>query len=290
MPIQVVCPSCKTSYTLREEVSGKKVRCKKCQEAFVATSTPAAEEAEELEEDPIDEPRRPSKKRRSRPESDDEDEERPRRRRPKKKQSVLVPVLIVGGIALLVLLFVGVAAFVIYRLVTDREMPVTDQDLAVVLTADRLASRTDLPVHPEQGSIRKRRKSTGEYVITYVCGSPAEAAKQSGIYLECQVTVAPNVIQAQHAYVQECGFPALGPDWEGKNEPKKTERRDLFQWGDESQSLLLTRGVKFPGNVLTARKDKKVFHLVLLGFAVLDGDWFPNLLEPVLKALDGYTP
>src|SRR6188474_465726 len=39
MSAQVTCPVCKTKYTVADNLLGKTIPCKKCQEPFVATAT-----------------------------------------------------------------------------------------------------------------------------------------------------------------------------------------------------------------------------------------------------------
>src|SRR5438552_17728040 len=50
MSIKALCPGCNTSYTLADTLRGKKIRCKKCQEVFVAEE--AAPEDEEASAEP----------------------------------------------------------------------------------------------------------------------------------------------------------------------------------------------------------------------------------------------
>src|SRR5437588_5268443 len=42
MAVNVNCPGCRTSYPVTEDLLGKKIRCKKCQETFVATASKSA--------------------------------------------------------------------------------------------------------------------------------------------------------------------------------------------------------------------------------------------------------
>src|SRR5262245_23566728 len=42
MAVNVVCPGCRTSYPVTEDLLGKKIRCKKCQETFTAAAAKAA--------------------------------------------------------------------------------------------------------------------------------------------------------------------------------------------------------------------------------------------------------
>src|SRR5205823_302759 len=42
MAVSVTCPGCRTSYPVTEDLLGKKIRCKKCQETFTATTAKSA--------------------------------------------------------------------------------------------------------------------------------------------------------------------------------------------------------------------------------------------------------
>src|SRR5436309_56821 len=42
MAVSVTCPGCRTSYPVTEDLLGKKIRCKKCQETFTATAAKSA--------------------------------------------------------------------------------------------------------------------------------------------------------------------------------------------------------------------------------------------------------
>lgn len=90
MALHVVCPSCKTAYSLLDQVSGKKIRCKKCEEIFLA------DERESIEERVTRKPAAESARRSevaSRPirskavAEDDEDDEEETTRKKKRKTS-----------------------------------------------------------------------------------------------------------------------------------------------------------------------------------------------------------
>jgi predicted Zn finger-like uncharacterized protein len=117
MPIEVTCPHCLSIYNLRDEMGGKTVRCKKCENTFMARAGGKAKPAAADEGPP---PRQGVQATRgaparSRRDPDDEDD-RPRRRRrdddeddaplppPRKKGSVLPWVLGGIGAGLLVIL------------------------------------------------------------------------------------------------------------------------------------------------------------------------------------------
>lgn len=118
MPVQASCPSCHTSYRLADEMEGKRVRCRRCEQPFLVERQPEppSEEPEELDEaEPAPRKRasRSEPQRRPRPVEDpDNDGEayalaRPRRRR--KQKGVSPALLIAGGVGAVVLLVLGVA-------------------------------------------------------------------------------------------------------------------------------------------------------------------------------------
>jgi predicted Zn finger-like uncharacterized protein len=50
MAVNVTCPGCRTSYPVTEDLLGKKIRCKKCQETFAATAAKSAVTARATDE------------------------------------------------------------------------------------------------------------------------------------------------------------------------------------------------------------------------------------------------
>ena len=133
MSFSTVCPGCDARLTAPDSAEGKRIKCKKCGDPFVAR--PLDDEGDELperpsvkastrsrprpvEDDEDDRPRRPAKatrrddddddrpRRRSRDE-DDDDEPRPKTKKGKKKKKAGPPVL------LFVLLGVGALLFIV---------------------------------------------------------------------------------------------------------------------------------------------------------------------------------
>jgi len=139
MPLQISCPHCDASFNVADTMSGKKVRCKSCQEIFVVKES-RAPEVEEVEEEPQE--RRPKKvdqrlQTKPKPASssssgtrrrdDDDDEDEAPRRRPKKaaKKKQGAPVgLIIGAVAGGVFLLAGVVGLVVY-LAVGKSAPAT---------------------------------------------------------------------------------------------------------------------------------------------------------------------
>jgi HEAT repeat protein len=125
MPIQTRCPTCRTAYNLPDARRGKRVRCKQCEAVFLVAEGPEAEgdREERVRADP-----RPGRARvtADAPRGGEvaEDEDRPRRgRRERKpaKPSSLLPLLLGGGVGLLLLL--GAGAGLAYYLIAGRKAP-----------------------------------------------------------------------------------------------------------------------------------------------------------------------
>src|SRR5437588_287816 len=117
MSIKAACPHCDSVYTLADAAAGKRVKCKKCDQAFTLTEEVLEAEAAEGQLKAGTPSRLPPPARRSRDVDEDEYEDDRPRRRPqrvlrKEKSSGLSVLLIVGfgvlGVGLLVLIAVGV--------------------------------------------------------------------------------------------------------------------------------------------------------------------------------------
>jgi hypothetical protein len=147
MPFTVACPNCGTKLTAPDSARGQKVRCKKCDEKFLASPgddedarparplTTAARSYGDTDEDEAP-PRKPKSRRRTDDDEDDEDFTAPRRRSDdeddessgkgkkakKKKKGKGPPVLpIVMGVA--GTLLIAVVGLVIYYAIPKSEKP-----------------------------------------------------------------------------------------------------------------------------------------------------------------------
>lgn len=106
MSIKSTCPHCGESVTVPDQLLGKKVRCKKCQETFLAEDLDVDDEKDLDEEDDDHiqpEPRSPRTTARSRHQDEDEEDEPPRRKSEEKSAAGLI-LMILGGVAAFLLL------------------------------------------------------------------------------------------------------------------------------------------------------------------------------------------
>lgn len=125
MPVTLICPNCDARLTAPDTVLGKKVKCKKCDEPFVAKRAAAVDDEDDRpakpaaksrrEDDGTSPPRRASKARRPADDEDaaDADDEQPRpkakKKGKKKKQGSPALLYVLLGIGALLLLGGGAA-------------------------------------------------------------------------------------------------------------------------------------------------------------------------------------
>src|SRR5579885_36552 len=121
MPFDAICSACGATYSLRDEMQGRKVRCKKCQQAFVAEPAGNGNAFDfNGADDAVQDEKRPVKSAPKRQPAGDEEPERPRRRRDadddggkdrppvkKKKSSTGLILGIIGGIGAVLLICCG---------------------------------------------------------------------------------------------------------------------------------------------------------------------------------------
>ena len=189
MSLKIQCPSCRASFTVSDEIRGKKVRCNKCDEVFVVPQkkAAAAEKVEEIEEvkppkeerlqsrpgrvpPPSrsrrvedDEDERPSRSRRVEDDEDerpsrsrrveDDEDERPKRRKKGgtgKKSSALTLALI--GVSALFVLLLGVSVVVALFLIRGKSPTSTTDKVAVAPPGNSIqpANPVQPPANPVQ--------------------------------------------------------------------------------------------------------------------------------------------
>jgi len=164
MTIQATCPSCDREHTLADDMAGKKIRCKGCDEAF---RVPDA-----------DEPPRKRRSASSREDDRDEGEERPGRQKEKKGSKNL---LLIGGLVGCggLLVIGGAIIAVVVVVVMKKGGPMTPgvpKALAVSRTADpakvNRAKYLQIQIHDKESELfalvglpQMRGKEGSDYVI-----------------------------------------------------------------------------------------------------------------------------
>jgi hypothetical protein len=203
-----------------------------------------------------------------------------------RKRSFLI---IAGTILLLVVVFcAGLGGLGYYFFIHEIEEPITEADKALLVTAEALAEAVPLiHVEPGLGAFRRIRHPDGSREISYKYATPEDSA--APLYVECVVSLELSASEAQGAYTGMVAGMKLNLSWLGEEGPQPTDRNDLFHWGDESKCMILETNGKAIGNIIVARKGKRVFYLVIVGFPFERPEPLRALLEPFLKRLVAYN-
>jgi predicted Zn finger-like uncharacterized protein len=151
MAVTVNCPGCRTSYPVTEDLLGKKIRCKKCQETFTATASKSPAGSRAADE-------RITSRRPARDDADDyEDEDdaprrngngraRPGVKRPPQKSGN--KGLLVGGIAGGVLLLAGGIGLGVWILNKDDTSDTGNNNIASVTSTPPVSTGTQVVKAP----------------------------------------------------------------------------------------------------------------------------------------------
>jgi hypothetical protein len=186
---------------------------------------------------------------------------------------VALPLLLMAGLGVG---YVGISGF---------KAPVTVADRGVLLTVDDVARRFHLKPAGE-GTFKHVRHLSGSHRLEYKYQSPAGA--QEGLIMICQVVVdGSGIAIGTYGALRvsaSVGFKVAG------GALRLVDQVPPFRWGDESSSSLIQSGDKVVGNAFTARKGRRVFHLLLVGVFFKSPDQLGELLSPVLARLDAYSP
>src|SRR5262245_29133186 len=120
MSFQSVCPGCQTSFTLKDEQRGKKIRCKKCEEIFVAA--PARRPKNEDDDEKVatrpaaSGTRSGSRNAPARGRRGDDEDEKPRRKdRKSDKGNNTALIVAVSGVSVVLIAAVAVVAIILTR-------------------------------------------------------------------------------------------------------------------------------------------------------------------------------
>jgi hypothetical protein len=189
-----------------------------------------------------------------------------------------IPLLIVGGVASLITLAV----------LTTKELPVTDDDKALLLTFGALArTLEEAPeTDPLAESFAKSRTLDGMIEVTYEYDPPEE-----GYYVSCTATFDRTARDARMSYAAEDVGIKLGTTLaDGSGEIRFVERNDLFRWGEQSRCALVYNGAFPVGNFILARKGTRVYAAYFIGIVLDDARTLRELLLPRLDKLEAYRP
>lgn len=199
----------------------------------------------------------------------------PRSTRNKVAVLVVVSLVILGGGAAFYLLFL-------------HEIPqaVTEADRGVLLTADEVVRHNDLK--PDgQGTFRHVKYLLGNHELEYEYQSPD--GSDEGLYVSCLVSIERSTKDALTTYTAQRLGTSVALKLDREAALRLVDEHAPFKWGDDSSSSLIVGKHGPVGNVFTARKGERVFHVVVAGPSFVPPE-LNDLLSPVLARLDAYRP
>lgn len=184
------------------------------------------------------------------------------------------------------LLFCAGGGLVTYfAFVHEIEEPVTDEDRALAITAERLAELSpDLAFDRSRGKLRKVRHLDGSRELEYEYESPDDAGQT--LYVSFAAGVERTAQDARNSYAGERIGAKIGLRVSGEGRVREVERGDLWRWGDESRCSLLKSNGVVVGNLFMARKGRRLFLLMIVGVCFEDAAPIRELLDPMLERLE----
>ncbi len=190
---------------------------------------------------------------------------------------------VVLGIAVPIALFVIVAGVLWFVESNGARRPLRPEERGVLVTALDLFAMSAQPqlYRPEaETSAEREDLADGSSMLTaeYQSTTPP-------LYVVSQVALEPSENAAKVTWQAHAigGFMGLAVD--AKNVVLE-KRDDLFSWGDESKSQLLTIDGKPVGHFFVIRKGKRVFMAIFTGVYFDDAAALSALLTPKLEAME----
>ncbi len=189
---------------------------------------------------------------------------------------------VVLGIAVPLAIFVMIGALTWYFQSTGARRPLEPNERAVLVTA------RDLFAMSAQPELYLQAQETGEREDLIDGSATLTTEYQSQkppIYVVSQVALEPSERAAKLTWQAQSigGFMGLAVE---SNDIVLVDRDDLYSWGDESKSQLLTIEGKPVGHFFVFRKGRRVFMAIFTGVYFDDASPLAALLTPKLEAME----
>jgi hypothetical protein len=199
---------------------------------------------------------------------------------PPRRRLFLVIALVVGiPLACVALLALAGLAYV----AATRDVPVTDADRRMLLTADKIAPfMIGFAPHKKYESATKGQfMLDGSIELNYEYDDPSDAAPA----IMCFVSLETSSKEAKATYF---GY-HIGSSIGNRLQSGVTleERNEFFRWGDQSRSAVVMYEGQPAGHYFICRKGKNVFVVEFTGVTFAeDRETFAKMLRPCLEAMD----
>ncbi|MDY7228559.1 hypothetical protein [Hyalangium rubrum] len=199
---------------------------------------------------------------------------------PVRKKTAIWPYVL-GGVGVAILSVAALVGLVFAYLAAAKPMTVTEADRALLVTTDDLVPRLEgFSPQPSIEKLTKKKGLDGTIELEYLYD-----LSNRGLYLASMVTTDTTASSAKATYTSLRVGQGLGLSIAGDSGTKMEERDDLFTWGDESRTALITNKGKPVGNVFTARKGRHSYTFVLVGVYFDSNETLSDLLLPKLERL-----
>ena len=204
----------------------------------------------------------------------------------RKKRGWLFWLLVIGVPAVVLAYAAAIVGFGFLFTYTAKQLPASKAEWDVVVDAHDVAHWLEgMAVEDNEGTLSKVRYFDGSYDIEYEYDPPDGA-----VYISSTLTVERKLTDAFATYLPLWTATAAGFSLGGEATVEIDERKDFFEWGDQSRfAVLLTDGDPF-GNLFIARDGTRVVFFLLAGVYFDDRDLWSEFIGPTLQNTREYKP
>lgn len=182
-----------------------------------------------------------------------------------------------------------ILVFLLINLTGCVEGEMTDEQLAMLVTFDDL-NMFDIGDFETESceSYMSKTNIDGSLEIEYEFDSAKNENNTDYLLISSQVEVNESIREAKESFRLTIDAFRLGLSISNKS-LKLVEDKELFKWGDEYYSSYIVANDNIVGNLITARKDNKIFSLILMGIYFDDKDLLMELLGSKLSFISEYN-
>jgi hypothetical protein len=182
-----------------------------------------------------------------------------------------------------------ILVFLLINLTGCVEGEMTDEQLAMLVTFDDL-NMFDIGDFETESceSYMSKTNIDGSLEIEYEFDSAKNGNNRDYLLISSQVEVNESIREAKESFRLTIDAFRLGLSISNKS-LKLVEDKELFKWGDEYYSSYIVANDNIVGNLITARKDNKIFSLILMGIYFDDKDLLMELLGSKLSFISEYN-
>jgi hypothetical protein len=193
--------------------------------------------------------------------------------------------IVVAGVMVVVLAAVVLVGLGLALRAAGKPLTVTPADRELLVTTADIEPRVGSfkPV-PGVEKVTKTKGLDGAIELEYVYDQ-----SDKGMYLSTTVITDSSPSSAATTYAGLRVGHGVGFSLSADNKSKMEDREDLFSWGDESRSALITYDGKPVGNLFVTRKGRHIYSFMIVGVYFDSEEVMSDLLLPKLQQLATYS-